>query len=138
MSWSTRFCLSKTMCLIFYFRNRFVFIKVNIFVQKNINVVSNRWESIISLFKDYIPIGSRDNLNSNILKNFGKWKKFLNYCSFQMTWTGSWLLRFFVFSLLCCKSICLMQVQQHNLLTRIPHAGLYSYNGRQIELFHMK
>ena len=24
------------------------------------------------------------------------------------------------------------------LLTRLPHAGLYNYNGRQIELFHMK
>ena len=23
-------------------------------------------------------------------------------------------------------------------LTRLPHAGLYNYNGRQIELFHMK
>ena len=24
------------------------------------------------------------------------------------------------------------------LLTRLPHAGLYDYNGRQTELFHMK
>ena len=24
------------------------------------------------------------------------------------------------------------------LLTRLPHAGLYNYNGRQIKLFHMK
>ena len=24
------------------------------------------------------------------------------------------------------------------LLTGLPHAGLYKYNGRQIELFHMK
>ena len=24
------------------------------------------------------------------------------------------------------------------LLTRLPHAGLYNDNGRQIELFHMK
>ena len=24
------------------------------------------------------------------------------------------------------------------LLTKLPHAGLYKYNGRQIELFHMK
>ena len=24
------------------------------------------------------------------------------------------------------------------LLTGLPHAGLYSYNGRQIERFHMK
>ena len=24
------------------------------------------------------------------------------------------------------------------LLTRLPHAGLYNYNGRKIELFHMK
>ena len=23
-------------------------------------------------------------------------------------------------------------------LTRLPHAGLYNYNGRQIELFHLK
>ena len=23
------------------------------------------------------------------------------------------------------------------LLTRLPHAGLYNYNGMQIELFHM-
>ena len=25
-----------------------------------------------------------------------------------------------------------------NLLTRLTHAGLYNYNGRQIKLFHMK
>ena len=25
-----------------------------------------------------------------------------------------------------------------HLLTRLPHAGLYDYNGRQIELFHLK
>ena len=24
------------------------------------------------------------------------------------------------------------------LLTKLPRAGLYNYNGRQIELFHMK
>ena len=24
------------------------------------------------------------------------------------------------------------------LLTRLPYAGLYNYNGRQIELFHLK
>ena len=24
------------------------------------------------------------------------------------------------------------------LLTRLPRAGLYNYNGRQIELFHLK
>ena len=24
------------------------------------------------------------------------------------------------------------------LLTRLPHAGLYNFSGRQIELFHMK
>ena len=24
------------------------------------------------------------------------------------------------------------------LLTKLPHAGLYNHNGRQIELFHMK
>ena len=24
------------------------------------------------------------------------------------------------------------------LLTKLPHAGVYNYNGRQIELFHMK
>ena len=24
------------------------------------------------------------------------------------------------------------------LSTRLPHAGLHNYNGRQIELFHMK
>ena len=24
------------------------------------------------------------------------------------------------------------------LLTGLPHAGLYNYNGRQIKLFHMK
>ena len=24
------------------------------------------------------------------------------------------------------------------LLTRLPHTGLYNYNGRQIELFHKK
>ena len=24
------------------------------------------------------------------------------------------------------------------LLTKLPHAGLYKYNGRQIELFYMK
>ena len=24
------------------------------------------------------------------------------------------------------------------LLTRLPHAGLYDFNGRHIELFHMK
>ena len=27
---------------------------------RGMDVVSNRWESIISLFRDYIPIGSRD------------------------------------------------------------------------------
>ena len=25
-----------------------------------------------------------------------------------------------------------------HLLTKLPHAGLYKYNERQIELFHMK
>ena len=25
-----------------------------------------------------------------------------------------------------------------HLLTRLAHAGLYNYNGRKIELFHMK
>ena len=25
-----------------------------------------------------------------------------------------------------------------HLLTRVPYAGLYNYNGRKIELFHMK
>ena len=24
------------------------------------------------------------------------------------------------------------------LLTKLPHSGLYNYNGRQIELFYMK
>ena len=25
-----------------------------------------------------------------------------------------------------------------HLLTKLPHAGLYNYNGRKIELLHMK
>ena len=70
------------------------------------------------------------------------------------------LLRFFVCSLLCCKYI--YDIYLSNLdfngfffsnifiykITEVsqrcepkevwPHAGLYKYNGRQIELFHMK
>ena len=55
---------------------------------------------------------------------------------------------FFVFSLLCCKYICdiiwvcwiLMGYAGSTtyLLTKLPHAGLYKYNGRQIELFYIK
>ena len=35
-----KFCLSKTVCGIFYFRFRFVFIKVYIFVQQNVIIPS--------------------------------------------------------------------------------------------------
>ena len=55
---------------------------------------------------------------------------------------------FLVFNLLCCKYICdiYLSVQDFNglwnsttyLLTELPHAGLYNYNGRQIELFNMR
>ena len=43
-------------------------------------------------------------------------KKLLNYCSFKMTY----------------------EISIIYLLARLPHAGLYNYNGKQIELFHMK
>ena len=70
------------------------------------------------------------------------------------------LLHFFVFSLLCCKYIMWYLFEYansnglckfNNIFTRLqktfsnyeakeecPHAGLYIYNGRQIELFHVK
>ena len=35
----------------------------------------------------------------------------------------------------CASSTIELTVQQ---LTRLPNAGLYNNNGRQIELFHMK
>ena len=54
----------------------------------------------------------------------------------------------FVFSLLCCKYICdiYLSVQDFNglwkfsniFLIGLPHAGLYNYNGRQINLFYVK
>ena len=55
----------------------------------------------------------------------------------------------FVFSLLCCKYICDIYLSMLSfngsckfnniyLLTRLPHASLCNYNGRQIELFHLK
>ena len=63
-----------------------------------------------------------------------------------MTWTSSFYY-FFEFSLLCCKYICDIYLSMLDfmayesstiyLLTRLPHAGLYNYNGMQIELFHM-
>ena len=77
-------------------------------------------------------------------------KKFLKYYGFKMTWTTYViLLRFFVFSLLCCKYICdiylsmldfdgLCKFKTTYFLTRLPHAGLYDYNGRQIKLFHLE
>ena len=55
---------------------------------------------------------------------------------------------FFLFRLFCCKYICDIYLSMLNfnglcssatyLLTRLPHRGLYNYNGRQIELFHLK
>ena len=100
-------------------------------------------------------------------RDVDKWEKFLKYYSFKITWTASFYYAFLVFSLLCCKYICVIfiwviwilmaYVQQQMassttyLFTRLqktfsscepkeewPHAGLYNYNGRQIELFHMK
>ena len=55
---------------------------------------------------------------------------------------------FFVFSLLCCKYICYIYLStlefnglckfSNIFINKITTAGLYNYNGRQIELFHLK
>ena len=56
-------------------------------------------------------------------------------------------IKFFVFSLLCCKYIYNIYLSMldfnglckfNNIWARLPHAGLYNYNERQKELCHMK
>ena len=56
-------------------------------------------------------------------------------------------IKFFVFSLLCCKYIFDIYLTMldfnglrkfNNILRRLRHASLYNYNERQIELCHMK
>ena len=94
-----------------------------------------------------------------------KWKKFLKYYIFKMTWTPSF---YYVFLYLACFVastyvifiwviwILIAYVQQKMagstfLFTRLlktfsscepkeewPHPDLYKYNGRQIGLFHVK
>ena len=94
-----------------------------------------------------------------------KWKKFLKYYIFKMTWTASF---YYVFLYLACFVastyvifiwviwILIAYVQQKMagstfLFTRLlktfsscepkeewPHPDLYKYNGRQIGLFHVK
>ena len=68
-----------------------------------------------------------------------------------MTWTASFYYAFFVFSLICCKYIVVASTSSTTyLFTKLQktfssceprkellHAGLYSYNGRQIIFFHI-
>ena len=56
-------------------------------------------------------------------------------------------IKFFVFSLLCCKYIYNIYLSMldfnglckfNNIWTRLPHASPYNYNEKQIELCHKK
>ena len=56
-------------------------------------------------------------------------------------------IKFFVFSLLCCKYVYDIYLSMlnfnglckfNNIRTRLQHASLYNYTERQIELCHMK
>ena len=44
----------------------------------------------------------------------------------------------YVIFILVCRILMAYESSTTYLLTGLPHAGLYNYNGRQIELFHMK
>ena len=83
--------------------------------------------------------------HSSCEREVDKWKNYL------ITAISKWhglphSIKFFVFSLLCCKYICefiwvcwiLMAYQSSTtyLLTRLKYAGLYNYNGRQIEIWN--
>ena len=99
--------------------------------------------------------------HSSYKREVDKWKKFLKYYRFKMTWTASFycvflhLACFVVNTYMIFISVCWILMSYSSsttyLFTRLqktfnscepkekwPHTGLYNYNGRQIELFHMK
>ena len=57
-----------------------------------------------------------------------------------MTWPASacCVVSTYVIFIWVCKILMACESLTTYLLTGLPHAGLYNYNGRQIELFHMK
>ena len=77
-----------------------------------------------------------------------KLKKFFKYYNFRMTWTASfyyiflYLACFFVSTYVIFIWVCWILIAYASsttcLLTKLPHAGVYNYNGREIELFYMK
>ena len=97
---------------------------------------------------------------SSYEREVGKWKKFLKFYSFKMTWTASfhdvfmYFTRFVVSTYIfiwVCWILMAYESSTTSLFTKLqktfsscepkqewPHASLYNYNGRQIELLHMK
>ena len=77
-----------------------------------------------------------------------KLKQFLNYFIFKTTCSALfyyiflYLACFFVSTYVIFIWVCWILIAYASsttcLLTKLPHAGVYNYNGREIELFYMK
>ena len=60
-----------------------------------------------------------------------------SFCHVFCIWLA-FVVSTYVIFILVCRILMAYESSTTYLLTGLPHAGLYNYNGRQIELFHMK